>query len=104
MEDRLEQFKTRKKVIASQLGVNSTSVKKLCAIRHCWLKREALIRAEIEAIRTEGAEIRDRLQNLTEQMDNFKETAESKMQTLLKNKSKVRLKVLRQNIGPEKKI
>ena len=43
-------------------------------------KREALIRAEIEAqLGLKRAEIRDRLQNLSEKMDNFKETAEIKM-------------------------
>ena len=43
-------------------------------------KREALIRAEIEAqLGLKRAEIRDRLQNLTDKMDNFKETAEIKM-------------------------
>jgi len=43
-------------------------------------KREALIRAEIEAqLGLKRAEIRDRLQNLTTKMDNFKETAEIKM-------------------------
>ena len=40
-------------------------------------KREALIRAEIEAqLGVKRAEIRDRLSSLTEQMDNFKEMAE----------------------------
>jgi hypothetical protein len=43
-------------------------------------KREAMIRAEIEAqLGVKRAEIRDRLSGLTEQMDNFKEMAERKM-------------------------
>ena len=43
-------------------------------------KREATIRAEIEAqLGLKRAEIRDRLTSLTEQMDQFKEMAEVKM-------------------------
>ena len=42
-------------------------------------KREALIRAEIEAqLGLKRAEIRDRMQNLSAKMDNFKETANKK--------------------------
>ena len=83
MEDRLEQFKERKEEeVASQLERQLDKReeimrnKALIEIR----KREALIRAEIEAqLGIKRAEIRDRLSNLTQQMDNFKETAEIKM-------------------------
>ena len=43
-------------------------------------KREALIRAEIEAqLGIKRAEIRDRLHALTDKMDNFKQMAEEKL-------------------------
>ena len=83
MEDRLEQFKNRKEdEVASQLERQLDKReeimrnKALIEVR----KREALIRSEIEAqLGLKRAEIRDRLQNLTTQMDNFKENAEIKM-------------------------
>ena len=83
MEDRLEEFKQRKEEeVASQLERQLDKReeimrnKALIEIR----KREALIRAEIEAqLGLKQAEIRDRLQNLTTKMDNFKENAEIKM-------------------------
>jgi len=83
MEDRLEEFKQRKEEeVSSQLERQLDKReeimrnKALIEIR----KREALIRAEIEAqLGLKRAEIRDRLQNLTSKMDNFKETAEIKM-------------------------
>ena len=83
MEDRLEEFKQRKEEeVASQLERQLDKReeimrnKALIEIR----KREALIRAEIEAqLGLKRAEIRDRLQNLSEKMDNFKESAEIKM-------------------------
>jgi len=83
MEDRLEQFKNRKEdEVASQLERQLDKReeimrnKALIEVR----KREALIRSEIEAqLGLKRAEIRDRLQNITKQMDNFKENAEIKM-------------------------
>ena len=83
MEDRLEEFKQRKEEeVATQLERQLDKReeimrnKALIEIR----KREALIRAEIEAqLGLKRAEIRDRLQNLTTKMDNFKENAEIKM-------------------------
>jgi hypothetical protein len=83
MEDRLEEFKQRKEEeVASQLDRQLDKReeimrnKALIEIR----KREALIRAEIEAqLGLKRAEIRDRMQNLSAKMDNFKETAEIKM-------------------------
>jgi hypothetical protein len=83
MEDRLSEFRIRKEEeVATQLERQLDKReeimrnKALIEIR----KREAMIRAEIEAqLGVKRAEIRDRLSSLTEQMDNFKEMAEKKM-------------------------
>ena len=83
MEERLRDFKTRKEdQVATQLERQLDKReeimrnKALIDVR----KREAQIRAEIEAqLGLKRAEIRDRLQGLSEKMDSFKEMAEEKM-------------------------
>ena len=83
MEERLQAFKTRKEEeVATQLERQLDKReeimrnKALIDVR----KREAQIRAEIEAqLGLKRAEIRDRLKGLAEKMDSFKEMAEEKM-------------------------
>jgi len=83
MEERLTEFKTRKETeVATQLERQLDKReeimrnKALIDVR----KREAQIRAEIEAqLGLKRAEIRDRLKGLSEKMDSFKEMAEEKM-------------------------
>ena len=83
MEERLGQFRSRKEEeVATQLERQLDKReeimrnKALIEIR----KREALIRAEIEAqLGIKRAEIRDRLHALTDKMDNFKQMAEEKL-------------------------
>ena len=83
MEERLQAFKNRKEnEVATQLERQLDKReeimrnKALIDVR----KREAQIRAEIEAqLGLKRAEIRDRLKGLAEKMDSFKEMAEEKM-------------------------
>ncbi|DAC50600.1 MAG TPA: hypothetical protein D7H92_00160, partial [Candidatus Poseidoniales archaeon] len=83
MEERLRDFKSRKEEeVATQLERQLDKReeimrnKALIDVR----KREAQIRAEIEAqLGLKRAEIRDRLKGLAEKMDSFKEMAEEKM-------------------------
>jgi hypothetical protein len=83
MEERLQDFKSRKEEeVATQLERQLDKReeimrnKALIDVR----KREAQIRAEIEAqLGLKRAEIRDRLKGLAEKMDSFKEMAEDKM-------------------------
>ena len=83
MEERLTAFKTRKETeVATQLERQLDKReeimrnKALIDVR----KREAQIRAEIEAqLGLKRAEIRDRLKGLSEKMDSFKDMAEEKM-------------------------
>ena len=83
MESRLSEFRLAKETeVAEQLERQLSKReeimrnKALIEVR----KREATIRAEIEAqLGLKRAEIRDRLTSLTEQMDQFKEMAEVKM-------------------------
>ena len=82
MEERLAAFRTRKEEIAVQLERQLDKReeimrnKALIDVR----KREASIRAEIEAqLGLKRAEVRDRLNSLAEKMDSFREMAESKM-------------------------
>ena len=83
MEERLQAFKSRKEEeVATQLERQLDKReeimrnKALIDVR----KREAQIRAEIEAqLGLKRAEIRDRLKGLAERMDSFKEMAEEKM-------------------------
>ena len=83
MEERLQAFKSRKEEeVATQLERQLDKReeimrnKALIDVR----KREAQIRAEIEAqLGLKRAEIRDRLKGLAEKMDSFKDMAEEKM-------------------------
>lgn len=83
MEERLTAFKSRKETeVATQLERQLDKReeimrnKALIDVR----KREAQIRAEIEAqLGLKRAEIRDRLKGLSEKMDSFKDMAEEKM-------------------------
>ena len=83
MEEKLKEFKARKEEeVATQLERQLEKReeimrnKALIDVR----KREAQIRAEIEAqLGLKRAEIRDRLKGLAEKMDSFKEMAEDKM-------------------------
>ena len=83
MEERLNDFKSRKETeVATQLERQLDKReeimrnKALIDVR----KREAQIRAEIEAqLGLKRAEIRDRLKGLSDRMDSFKEMAEDKM-------------------------
>ena len=83
MEDRLADFRTRKEdEVATQLERQLDKReeimrnKALIEVR----KRESNIRAEIEAqLGVKRSEIRDRLSMLTQQMDDFKSMAETKM-------------------------
>ena len=83
MEERLSAFRTRKQEeiavqLERQLDKREEIMrnKALIDVR----KREASIRAEIEAqLGLKRAEVRDRLNNLSEKMDSFREMAETKM-------------------------
>ena len=83
MEERLAAFRTRKQEeiavqLERQLDKREEIMrnKALIDVR----KREASIRAEIEAqLGLKRAEVRDRLNSLSEKMDSFREMAESKM-------------------------
>ena len=83
MEERLSDFRTRKQEeiavqLERQLDKREEIMrnKALIDVR----KREASIRAEIEAqLGLKRAEVRDRLNNLSEKMDSFREMAETKM-------------------------
>ena len=83
MEERLSAFRTRKQEeiavqLERQLDKREEIMrnKALIDVR----KREASIRAEIEAqLGLKRAEVRDRLNNLSEKMDSFREMAEIKM-------------------------
>ncbi|MDP6224412.1 MAG: hypothetical protein QGF34_05060, partial [Candidatus Poseidoniaceae archaeon] len=83
MEERLADFRTRKQEeiaiqLERQLDKREEIMrnKALIDVR----KREASIRAEIEAqLGLKRAEVRDRLNNLAEKMDSFREMAETKM-------------------------
>ena len=87
MEDRLNEFRTRKEEeVATQLERQLDKReeimrnKALIDVR----KRETHIRAEIEAqLGLKRAEIRTRLQSLSEKMDAFKEMAEDQMRTAI---------------------
>jgi hypothetical protein len=89
MEERLNDFKARKEnEVATQLERQLDKReeimrnKALIDVR----KREAAIRAEIEAqLGLKRAEIRDRLSGLSEKMDSFKEMAEEKMRDAVTN-------------------
>jgi len=89
MEERLNDFKVRKEnEVATQLERQLDKReeimrnKALIDVR----KREASIRAEIEAqLGLKRAEIRDRLSGLSEKMDSFKEMAEEKMRDAVTN-------------------
>lgn len=89
MEERLNDFKTRKEnevaiQLERQLDKREEIMrnKALIDVR----KREAAIRAEIEAqLGLKRAEIRDRLSGLSEKMDAFKEMAEEKMRDAVTN-------------------
>lgn len=90
MEDRLSEFRTRKEdEVATQLERQLDKReeimrnKALIEVR----KREAGIRAEIEAqLGVKRAEIRDRLSTLTQQMDDFRTMAETKMRESIEGK------------------
>ena len=83
MEERLAAFRTRKQEeiavqLERQLDKREEIMrnKALIDVR----KREASIRAEIEAqLGLKRAEVRDRLNSLAEKMDSFREMAETKM-------------------------
>jgi hypothetical protein len=89
MEERLNDFKNRKEnEVATQLERQLDKReeimrnKALIDVR----KREAAIRAEIEAqLGLKRAEIRDRLSGLSDKMDAFKEMAEEKMRDAVTN-------------------
>jgi len=90
MEERLSEFRTRKEdEVATQLERQLDKReeimrnKALIEVR----KREANIRAEIEAqLGIKRAEIRDRLSSLTQQMDDFRTMAETKMRESIEGK------------------
>jgi hypothetical protein len=90
MEDRLADFRSRKEdEVATQLERQLDKReeimrnKALIEVR----KREANIRAEIEAqLGVKRSEIRDRLSMLTQQMDDFRSMAETKMRESIEGK------------------